>query len=159
MKLTKRPLLIWVEGADLTGKSTLIKELNKKTDYKHTVIDRGPISTAAYALKNKRKVNILDYLNTLAFASRSIDNMLIIHCIAPTETILDRLSCMCGTDDYQATNTEELEKEINEDKSTFDRLVKMLEPLIPVVTVESTVPTSTMVEDVIGFIHSLDEEN
>ena len=41
-------MLIFFEGVDKSGKSTLIRELNKKLNYKHTLIDRGPISNLVY---------------------------------------------------------------------------------------------------------------
>lgn len=48
-------MFIIFEGADKTGKSTLIKRLNEATDYKHWVLDRGIISSIVYNDIYKRK--------------------------------------------------------------------------------------------------------
>ena len=48
-------MFIIFEGADKTGKSTLIKKLNEVTDYKHWVLDRGIISSIVYNDIYKRK--------------------------------------------------------------------------------------------------------
>lgn len=49
-------MFIIFEGADKTGKSTLIKRLNEATDYKHWVLDRGIISSIVYNDIYKRKM-------------------------------------------------------------------------------------------------------
>lgn len=46
--------LIFFEGIDKVGKSTLIAEFHKKTNYKYIVVDRGPISFITYnKMKNR----------------------------------------------------------------------------------------------------------
>lgn len=41
-------MLIFFEGVDKTGKTTLVKEVLRKTNYKHVVYDRGVISQVVY---------------------------------------------------------------------------------------------------------------
>lgn len=41
-------MLIIFEGADKTGKTTLLRKLLKETNYKHVVYDRGPISQIVF---------------------------------------------------------------------------------------------------------------
>lgn len=41
-------MLIIFEGMDKAGKTTLIRELNKRTDFEHIVLDRGVISSYVY---------------------------------------------------------------------------------------------------------------
>ena len=41
-------MLIIFEGMDKTGKTSLINEFNKRTNFKHIVLDRGAISSYVY---------------------------------------------------------------------------------------------------------------
>ena len=41
-------MLVIFEGMDKTGKSTLVREFNVATNYKHIVLDRGPLSSYVY---------------------------------------------------------------------------------------------------------------
>lgn len=43
------PKLIIIEGTDRVGKSTLIEELHKATNYKHIINDRGVLSNIVYS--------------------------------------------------------------------------------------------------------------
>jgi thymidylate kinase len=62
MKKTK--LLIF-EGLDKVGKSTLIQEVHKLTDYKYLTIDRFAATAFAYGELYKRKIDYDMYVQTM----------------------------------------------------------------------------------------------
>ena len=45
---TAAPKFIILEGVDRTGKGTMQEAINKATNYKHIILDRGPIGFKAY---------------------------------------------------------------------------------------------------------------
>jgi len=49
-------MLIILEGMDKVGKTTLISHLNKATDFKHIILDRGSISSYVYDAIYKRNI-------------------------------------------------------------------------------------------------------
>jgi len=61
-----KPILLIIDGMDRTGKTSVIKEINKQTNYAPLIIDRGPIGYKAYSeLFNKdNKPEDYDMLET-----------------------------------------------------------------------------------------------
>ena len=55
------PQLIIIDGVDRTGKTSLINYINKQTNYKPLIMDRGPIGYMAYCEIYKKKVKPSDY--------------------------------------------------------------------------------------------------
>ena len=49
-------MLIILEGMDKVGKTTLISHLNKATDFKHIILDRGSISSYVYDTIYERNI-------------------------------------------------------------------------------------------------------
>lgn len=81
-------MLIFFEGVDKVGKSTLINEVNKKTNYKHTLIDRGPISNLVYnKLLNRDCKEVIKTLDELS----KID-YLVIYVEANNDIIKERMN-------------------------------------------------------------------
>lgn len=82
-------MLIFFEGVDKTGKTTLVKEVLKKTNYKHVVYDRGVISQIVYDFVFDRDPDpaIKEALTYLKKA-----NAIIFLCEAENELIEKRLN-------------------------------------------------------------------
>ena len=50
------PMVLIIDGMDKVGKTTLIKYINKITNYEHLIIDRGPIGYKAYSEIYEKKI-------------------------------------------------------------------------------------------------------
>lgn len=51
-----KPILLIIEGMDRSGKTTLINYINKKNNFLHLILDRGPIGYKTYcALLDKEQ--------------------------------------------------------------------------------------------------------
>lgn len=85
----KRPLLIIFEGVDKSGKSTLINEFNKDTNFSFVVIDRLTISSKVYDELFSR--NNYDYYDNVEMEIAKNFNVLIVYCDAPNNIIEERL--------------------------------------------------------------------
>jgi len=78
--------MILFEGVDKTGKTTLARELNRRTQYRHLVIDRAFLSLIAYAQIYDRPL----YMDELV--AETPEDLLIVYCTASVRTIRDRLA-------------------------------------------------------------------
>lgn len=85
---------MWVifEGLDKVGKGTLEKEFLKAVDYKHIVIDRGPIGYLIFDQLFGRETSKSkkDFLAEAEFVSKS-DNFAVILCSASEVVVNERL--------------------------------------------------------------------
>ena len=81
-------MFIIFEGFDKTGKTTLIKELLKRTKYKHIVWDRGPVSQYVFDLIFDREPD--DQLWQTAKILSSMKNLVVL-CEADSDIIKQRL--------------------------------------------------------------------
>lgn len=81
-------MIVLFEGMDKVGKTTLIHELNKATNYEHIIIDRGPNSYIVYDDLYHRPY-VIDHVKT----ELDIHNTshLCVYCYANEEDIKDRL--------------------------------------------------------------------
>jgi len=110
MKSNILPRLIFVEGVDRVGKTTLIEAIHKATDYKHIIVDRGVISNMVYSISKKRysKRNMEKYNEIDSSLGRM--NALVIYVTCDTDIIQKRI---------ELTNHEyvdvDFEKELFED--------------------------------------------
>jgi thymidylate kinase len=64
--------IIFVDGVDKTGKTTLINLIHKKTNYKHIIIDRSIATNYAYSyilrsIENNDYINISRDLNKIKY--------------------------------------------------------------------------------------------
>ena len=50
--------LVFMEGIDKVGKTTLIPGVREGTGFRHVIVDRGPISNMAYTAKFHRSTDI-----------------------------------------------------------------------------------------------------
>lgn len=107
----KHKWIITFEGSsDCTGKTTLINEFNKVTNYSHLLRDRGTLSTRAYARKFNREIGddfeeIEEYINKFQFH-------LLVYLTASKEDVKKRQSIK--NDGYDAND-------YDIDKSLFDK--------------------------------------
>ena len=113
-----KPWLVIFEGIDKSGKSSIINEFRKLTNYRHTVIDRAFISSAVYNIKFDRKDSSIDYLLQLVEISKIV-NTLIVICTADVDCIIKRARLSSKFDYINKENNEELSKEIQRDNNLF----------------------------------------
>lgn len=81
-------MLIFFEGVDKTGKSTLVQKVLKATNYKHVVFDRGIISQIVYD-KCFNRTPDESIKNAIEYLKKS--NAFVLLCEADTKTIEKRL--------------------------------------------------------------------
>lgn len=83
------PLFIAFEGVDKSGKTTLMRKFNEKTNYKYLCVDRFLISSLVYDRifnRGRRK-----YFKKLFKKTRKM-NVVIVYCNCKNDIIIDRLN-------------------------------------------------------------------
>jgi len=70
----KDPLLLIIDGMDRVGKTSLINTIDKKTNYKHLILDRGPLSYRAYSEIYNKKTSFSQY-NTLEDSLKKVPHL------------------------------------------------------------------------------------
>lgn len=86
---------MWVifEGLDKTGKGTLEREFLHVTNFKHIVIDRGPVGYLTFDIIFNRQ-NIKSNANFINLASKIMDNsedFMVVYCFADKDVVDKRL--------------------------------------------------------------------
>lgn len=81
--------LVFMEGIDKVGKTTLIPGVREGTGFRHVVVDRGPISNMAYAMKFHRSADVY-WDNKDLMANIGPDSVLVI-VDASNEDVLQRI--------------------------------------------------------------------
>ncbi len=66
-----KPMMIFFEGVDRCGKTTLMKKFNKITKFKYLTIDRGPLSYYVYSQVFQRERS-LTYPELYSILARSV---------------------------------------------------------------------------------------
>lgn len=130
-----KPWLVLFEGQDESGKTTLMTEFNKYTDYKHTVVDRAFLSTAVYNTKFRRGNDGIDYLVQLRDISKAT-NVLVVLCEASPDCIRNRYRC-ADKKDYIADSEESLMNEIKEDAKLFEHYADLVSHSCKVVRIDT----------------------
>ena len=82
-------MLVIFEGVDKSGKTTLLKEFLKRSNYKHIVYDRGPISQSVFADLFGRQAD--KDLNVVIYNLRKLKNLIVL-CEADCDIIKQRLN-------------------------------------------------------------------
>lgn len=136
---------MWVifEGLDKSGKTTLEWEFLKATNFKHVVIDRGPVGYSVFdglferaTEKGKEQFvrNIVDMKKT--------DNFLVVYCKVPADVAMQRLEEHNETCPYNYKDAQE----------TYDYAIEILyeEEGIKVITVDTTKSIEECVDLIIG---------
>ena len=76
------------EGVDGSGKTTLIKYLNKKSDYAFFCVDRMGGSGYVYDGITGRRTRVKDIFK---FEKKLAENFILVYCYAPKKVLLERL--------------------------------------------------------------------
>lgn len=86
---------MWVifEGLDKAGKTTLEWEFLKATNFKHMVIDRGPVGYMTFdkLFDRETKLGNQDFIHQARKIMKGKDFM-VVYCFAPNEVAMERLS-------------------------------------------------------------------
>jgi len=86
---------MWIifEGYDKTGKTTLGWEILKATNYKHVIIDRGPIGYMVYDKVSGRETHEgnQEFIKQARRAMRPNNNTIVVYCYADKYLINQRL--------------------------------------------------------------------
>lgn len=107
----RKAKLIFIEGVDRAGKTSLISAIHKITNYKHVIFDRGVISNMVYTAKNRFNEEIMASYEALE-NQLSLTNHLVIHVTCDSNEIMKRI---------KATNHEDVD--IETDKQLFDTFI------------------------------------
>ena len=89
-KSTTKPKYIILEGVDRVGKGTMQLAINKATNYKHIVVDRGPIGFLAYTRIFDKGEELYEEYVRMEKQLASLDNVLVIYLTADKEELIER---------------------------------------------------------------------
>ena len=130
--------LVIFEGADKTGKSSIIECFRKATNFKHTVIDRAFISSAVYNIKFNRNYDSLYYIDQLRQISSNV-KVLIVLCTADVDVIKDRVKNSTVKNEYiSCHNDKDLTKEIEDDLNRFKFLTELCGNWCDTITIDTS---------------------
>ena len=107
-----KPTIVYFEGVDKTGKTSLIKEFNKQSNFEFYSSDRSPISTMVYADVFGRKIN-KEVLRTYFQENKA--NILIVYTHCSASKIKERI---------KDTNHEELD--VEKHLEAFDEIINYM---------------------------------
>lgn len=71
--------MVIICGVDRSGKGSLMKEIHKQTNYKHILVDRGPMGYRAYALIHERSERLIRNYMQLEIELNKLPNILLIY--------------------------------------------------------------------------------
>lgn len=133
-------MFVVFEGLDKAGKTTLEWEFLKATNFKHMVIDRGPIGYMTFDKLFGRSTKPGDH-NFIHYARKitKSDDFLIVYCVADTKTAMERLEAHNETCPYDYDEAQKLLRrnvrrfysmnkvlEINTSKHSIEECVKLI---------------------------------
>lgn len=102
-------MFVVFEGLDKAGKGTLEWEFLKATNFKHMVIDRGPIGYMTFdkIFGRSTKLGDRDFIHYARKITKS-DDYLIVYCVADTKTVNERLKAHNETCPYDYDEAQKL---------------------------------------------------
>lgn len=115
---------MWVvfEGLDKTGKTTLEWEFLKATNFKHMVVDRGPMGYMTFdkLFGRTTKLGDRDFIHYARKITKS-DDYMIVYCVVDTKTAQERLkahneTCPYDYDEARKLYTNNVRRFYNKDK-------------------------------------------
>lgn len=124
-KKTGKSKTIIFEGLDKSGKSTLVEQICDKTNNKHWVTDRGPLSWMVYDEFFGR--NVVDKASFLNFIKANPDDILIVYCYASDKVLTER---------YEKHNHELIDTKAH--KQLFEKYVNELAQTNHVLSVDTS---------------------
>lgn len=102
---------MWVifEGLDKVGKTTLEWEFLKATNFKHIVIDRGPVGYLTFdkLFNRETKLGNQDFIHQARKIMKSQDFM-VVYCVANKDTVNERLKAHNETCPYDYEKAQRL---------------------------------------------------
>lgn len=107
------PKIIYFEGIDRSGKSSLLKEFNELSDFQFYTSDRSPISTIAYGRIFSRNIDEKFFMNYL---EENKNDIIIIYTFCSNNKIKERLQ-----------ETQHQEYNINVHRIIFDDIINELD--------------------------------
>jgi len=94
--LQTKTKIIFFDGVDCTGKSTLIQNIHEKTEFKHILIDRGPFTNMVYGSHKRHSFykSYIDLVNELDL----VDEVFFVYTTATPSVIMKRMKERNETD-------------------------------------------------------------
>lgn len=115
-------MVVFFEGVDKSGKTTLKDRFNKFTNYKHLVFDRGPLSSLVYDKIYKRSQSQRDAYGMLFGLYDRKVKCLVVLCEASNDDIRKRLNNV-------NEKLDEYIEDINKVKSKFEEQAMLLKDI------------------------------
>lgn len=102
-------MFVVFEGLDKVGKGTLEREFLKATNFKHIVIDRGPMGYMTFdkIFGRSTKLGDRDFIHYARKITKS-DDYLIVYCVANKSAVEERLKAHNETCPYNYDEASEL---------------------------------------------------
>lgn len=140
--------MIFIDGVDRTGKSSLLNELCKQSNYRFVINDRALLSCLAYNYKFNRPHK---------FDMNNYKNVIHIYLTADTEILAQRF---INTNEPPLYDNLTLEEGIDKDKEIFDLMFGQLQHLGFKAWKYDTsnTPTRDIAKDIIERIDNLNKE-
>lgn len=123
-------LTIIFEGVDKSGKTSLMKEFNKVSNFKHVCIDRAHISHYIYGIDRSSEVDNIVRLPVLMDTMNSTPGLIIVY-VEASEKCIER----------RCLQSNEPKFNIKEDLKRFTTLIeatKTLCPEIPIIKIDTS---------------------
>lgn len=149
MSLGLRPILIIFEGVDKSGKTTILNEFNKKTNFSYVVLDRLTTSSKVYNELFER--DRLKYYEDVERKLLESFNVLVVLCECDTELNKKRLKKANETLPKQLENVDMMKRKF------YDEVEKSFINFMLVDTTFKNI--DECVEDVIKRVKGMEEDN
>lgn len=102
-------MFVVFEGLDKAGKGTLEHAFLKATNFKHIVIDRGPMGYMTFdkLFGRSTKLGDRDFIHYARKITKS-DDYMIVHCVVDTQVAMERISAHGETCPYDYGKAQKL---------------------------------------------------
>ena len=86
---------MWIifEGLDKSGKGTLEWEILKATNFKHIIVDRGPVGYAVFDIVFGRDTTAgnMGFLKNISLMKANSDDFMVVYCKVPVDIAMQRI--------------------------------------------------------------------
>ncbi|MBR6606107.1 MAG: hypothetical protein IKK92_09655 [Prevotella sp.] len=130
-------MFVIFEGLDKSGKGTLEREFLKATNYKHIVIDRGPVGYMVFdkLFDRQSQSSNFAFARDAAFAMDS-GKFMVVYCVVPEDVALQRIAEHNETCPYNYGYAQKV----------YDAHIDALYSKYKVVVVDTTLPVEQCVD-------------